>query len=103
MRCQRTFKTVVGAASPVFRFISLTLDEDTDASDTTKFAVFICCIDSEFTITEELLSLVSVKGTTGMDLFDAVLKVMLYFNQDYKLLEGNTTDGAPLMMGQMTV
>ena len=75
------------------------MDESTDASDTTKLAVFIRSIDSEFTITEKLLSLVSMKGTTtGKDLFDAVLKVMLYFNQDYKLLEGITTDGVPSMM-----
>ena len=43
-----------------------------------------------------------MKGTTtGKDLFDAVLKVMVDFNQDYKLLKGITTDGAPSMMGKV--
>ena len=73
----------------------------TDASDTTQHAIFIRGIDSEFTITKELLSLVPMKGTTtGKDLFDAVFKVMVDFNLDCKLLKGNTTGGAPSMMGK---
>ena len=77
------------------------MDESTYASDTTKLAVFICTIDSELTITEELPSLVPMKGTaTGKDLFVAVLKVMVDFNQDYNMLKGITTDGAPMMMGK---
>ena len=39
-----------------------------------------------------------MKGTTVKDLFDALLKVMVDFNLDYKLLKGITTDGAPSMM-----
>jgi hypothetical protein len=85
-----------------FQFFSLALDESTDASDTAQLAVFIRGIDSEFTITEELLSLVPMKGTTtGKDVFNAVLKVMGDFNLDYKLLKGITTDGAPSMMGKI--
>ena len=61
--------------------------------------VFIRGIDSEFTITEELLSLVPMKGTTtGKDLLDAILKVMVDFNLDYKRQKGITTDGAPSVM-----
>ena len=75
------------------------MDEVTDASDTAQLAVFIHSIDSEFTIAEELLSLVPMKGTaTGKDLFDAVLKVMVDFDMDYELLKGITTDGTPSMM-----
>ena len=71
------------------QFFSLALDESYDASYTDQFAVFICCNDSEFTINEELLSLVPIKGTTsGKDWFDAVLKVMVDFNLDYNLLKG---------------
>ena len=44
------------------------------------------------------MSLVQMKGTTGKDLCDAVLKVMVDFNLDYKLYKGITTDGAPSMM-----
>ena len=86
-----------------FQFFSLAMDESTDACDTAQLAVYIRGIDSEFTITEELLSLVPMKGTTtGKDLFDAVLKVMVDFNLDYKLLKGITTDGAPSMMGKIS-
>ena len=74
-----------------FQFVSLALGGCTDASDTAQLDDFICGIGSEFTITEELLSLVPVKGTaTGKGLFDAVLKVMVDFN----LLKDITTIGA---------
>ena len=86
-----------------FQFFSLAMDEGTDVCDTAQLAVYIRGLDSEFTITEELLSLVPTKGTTtGKDLFDAVLKVMVDFNLDYKLLKGITTDGAPSMMGKIS-
>ena len=45
----------------IFLSFSLALDESTDASDTAQLAVFICIIDSEFTITDELLPLVPMK------------------------------------------
>ena len=49
-----------------------------------------------------MLFLVLIKGTTtGKDLFNAVLKVMVDFNLDYKLLKGITTDGAPSMIGKI--
>ena len=83
------------------QFCSLALDESTDASDTAQLDVFIRGIDCEFTITEELLSLVPITGTSGKDLFYAVLKVVVDFNLDYKLLKGITTDGAPSMMGKI--
>ena len=38
---------------------------------------------------------------TEKDLFVAVLRVMVDFNMDYKLLRGITTDGDPLMMGNI--
>ena len=78
------------------------MDESTDVSDTAHLAVFIRRIKSEFTITEELLFLVSMTGTTvGKDLFDAVLKVMVDFNLDYKLIKGITTEGTPSMVGEI--
>ena len=45
-----------------------------------------------------------MKGTTtGKDLSDVVLRVMVDLNLDYKLLKGITTGGAPSMMGKITV
>ena len=61
--------------------------------------LFLFAADSEFTINEELLSLVPMNGTTiAKDLLDTVLKVMVDFNLDHKLLRGITTDGTPSMM-----
>ena len=78
------------------------MDESNDAGDTAQLAIFIRGIDSEFTFTEELLSLVPMKGTTtGKDLLYVVLKVMVVFNLDYKVLKGITTDGAPSIMGKI--
>ena len=92
MRCWRIFQTVFGSASLVISFLPA-LDENTDASEAAQLAVFTPSIDSEFTIIEELLSLVPMKGTTtGNDLFDTVLNVMVDFNLDYKLLKGITAD-----------
>ena len=84
--------------------LSHALDDGTDASDTAQLAVFIPGFGSEFTITEELLSLVPIKvTTTGKDLFYAVSQVMVDFNLDYKQIRGITADGAPLVMGKLTV
>ena len=60
----RTFQTVFGAALLVFSFFSLALGESTDACDTAQPAAFIRGIDSELTITDELLSLVPIESIT---------------------------------------
>ena len=85
-----------------FSVFSLALDESTDANDTVQLAVFIRGIDSEFTITEELLSFVPVKGTTTKkDLFDVVLIAMVDFNLEYKMQKGITTDVAASIIGKI--
>jgi hypothetical protein len=40
------------------------LDDSTDASDTAQLAIFIPGVDADFNITEELLALQPLKGTT---------------------------------------
>jgi hypothetical protein len=43
---------------------SIALDDSTDASDTAQLAIFIRGVDADFNITEELLALQPLKGTT---------------------------------------
>jgi hypothetical protein len=43
---------------------STALDDSTDASDTAQLAIFIREADADFNITEELLALQPLKGTT---------------------------------------
>ena len=49
------------------------MDESTDAKDTAQLAIFIRGINSDFSIFEEFLEIVPLKGTTtGVDIFEAV-------------------------------
>jgi hypothetical protein len=59
---------------------SVALDDSTDASDTAQLAIFIRGIDADFNITEELLALQPLKGTTtGEDIFETVNTVFERF------------------------
>ncbi|PNF27480.1 hypothetical protein B7P43_G08243 [Cryptotermes secundus] len=60
-----------------FKFCSITMDECTDINDTAQLLLFIRCVDKNFSITEELACMRSLKGTTT----------------------GITTDGAQSMTG----
>ena len=81
-----------------FKCFSIALDESTDILDTAQLLIFI---DEHFCITEELLFMESLKGTTtGQDMFDSVMhsleKSQLYLDK----LVNITTDGAPLLTGK---
>jgi len=52
-----------------FDYFSICLDESTDVVDTAQMLTFIRGIDRDFNVTEELLSMESLKHTTGEDLF----------------------------------
>ena len=57
------------AASKDFAWFSLAMDKNIDNQDTAQLLIFIRGIDVNFTITEELLGLESMSGTTtGKDL-----------------------------------
>ncbi|GBP19876.1 General transcription factor II-I repeat domain-containing protein 2A [Eumeta japonica] len=67
------FSSDAGKASEPFGGCSL--DESTDLSDTAQLAIFIRGVDKEFTVTEKLLALQPLKGTTtGEDIFNEVQK-----------------------------
>ena len=52
------------AASRNFEWFSIALDERTDCQDTAQLLIYIRGIDENFVITEELLSIESLKDTT---------------------------------------
>ena len=57
-------------ASVSFQWFSIALDESNDIQDTAQVLIYIRGIDENFEITEELLSMESLKDTvTGEDLY----------------------------------
>ena len=64
-----------------------------ESIDTAQLAIFIRGVDSKFSITEELLSLFPMTGTTkGSDILEAVKSTLIRFNINLRKLSG---DGAP--------
>jgi len=61
-----------------FNWFSLALDESTDIDDTAQLLIFVRGISDNFQITEELLSMESMKDTTtGDDLLDSVKNAIM--------------------------
>ncbi|GBP36776.1 General transcription factor II-I repeat domain-containing protein 2A [Eumeta japonica] len=93
-------KTTLTDRMAGFESFSIALDESTDLSDTAQLAIFIRGVDKEFTVTEELLALRPLKGTTtGKDIFNKVQKIFTNFSLSWSKLVGVCTDGVPSMVG----
>lgn len=88
-------------ASKDFLWYSLALDESTDVQDTAQLLVFIRGINTRFELTEELLSVESLKDTTtGQDLFDAVKNCVEKTGLVWNKMASVTTDGARALTGK---
>ena len=84
-----------------FDFYSIACDESTDATDTAQLLIFLRGVDDNFCCTEELLNMMSLKGTTtGNDIFKAVSEAVKKMGLEWDKLCGITTDGAPAMVGE---
>ncbi|XP_067933366.1 general transcription factor II-I repeat domain-containing protein 2-like [Watersipora subatra] len=84
-----------------FDFYSIACDESTDATDTAQLLIFLRGVDENFGVTEELLDLKSLKGTTtDMDIFEAVSDSIDKMGLQWDKLCGVTTDRAPAMAGE---
>ncbi|CAI9725739.1 transcription factor II-I repeat domain-containing 2-like [Octopus vulgaris] len=88
-------------ASGRFQWFSIALDESTDIQDTAQLLIYIREIDENFEITEELLSMASLKDTTtGKDLFNSVINSSIRSGLTLNKLASITTDGAPSLTGK---
>ena len=84
-----------------FKCFSIALDESTDVLDTAQLLIFIRGTDEHFCITEELLSMESLKGTiTGKDIFDSVMHSLKKSQLCLDKLVSITTDGALSLTGK---
>lgn len=81
-------------------FFSIALDESTDVTDTAQLLIFIRMINNDFEITEELLSMISLKGrTTAKIIYGEIETCFAKYNLQWAKLVNVTTDGAPNMVG----
>ena len=83
-----------------FDYFSICPDESTDAVDTTQMLIFIRGIDRDFNVTEELLSMESLKQTTGEDLFRHLCDCFDRHKLQWDKFVSVTTDGAPSLTGK---
>ncbi len=81
---------------------SLAIDESADRMDTAQLSIFIRGVDSQFSVTEELLDLRAIHGTTsGQDIFSQVEQCVNDTDLQWNKLVALTTDGAPAMCGEV--
>ncbi|CAM4535274.1 unnamed protein product [Caretta caretta] len=90
--------------APGFTLFSLAFGDSTDIKDTAQLLIFVRGIDDKFEITEEFLSMESMKGTTkGSDLYDLYERVSGCFEHlklPWSKLANVTTDGSPNLTGK---
>ena len=86
---------------PSFQLFSLALDESTDVDDTAQLLIFVRGISENFEITEELLSMESMKDTTtGGDIFECVGNAFRTMDLPWQKMVSVTMDGCPSLTGK---
>ncbi|XP_015743109.2 general transcription factor II-I repeat domain-containing protein 2A-like [Python bivittatus] len=94
-------RTQLSERSKDFFAYSLAVDESTDMTDTAQLAIFICGVDSNLRVTEEIMDIKSMHGTTtGKDIFENVCQSITDMKLPCDKLIALTTDGAPSMCGE---
>ncbi|CAN7937456.1 unnamed protein product [Ixodes hexagonus] len=84
-----------------FNAFSIAVDESTDITDNAQCAIFVRGVNKDFDVTEELLDLVPMKGTTtGADIVSALERVVDRAGLPWGKLVCLATDGAPSMVGK---
>lgn len=80
---------------------SVAMDESSDIVDTAQLLIFIRVINDDLEITEELLSMISLKGrTTGEIIFNEIETCFSNHNLEWQKLFNVATDGAPNFTGK---
>lgn len=84
-----------------FSAFSIAVDESTDICDVAQLAVFIRGVDDDMVVTEELVDLVPLKGTTtSEDIFSGMMQSLDKLGVDWTKAVSLATDGAPSMIGR---
>ena len=84
-----------------FTFSSLALDESNNSKDTAQLLIFIRGINKNFEITDEFLTMESLKGQTrGEDLFERLSAAIENMKLPWSELVKITTDGSPNLTGK---
>ncbi|XP_056123046.1 general transcription factor II-I repeat domain-containing protein 2-like [Rhinichthys klamathensis goyatoka] len=95
-------KIQLKAKAKDFVAYSLAIDESADRTDTAQLAIFIRGVDDRFSVTDELLDLRAIHGTTsGQDHFSQVEQCVNETELQWNKLVVLTTDGAPAMSGEV--
>lgn len=82
-------------------FMSLQFDESTDLTDTAQLCIFIRMVFDDMSATEELLTILPLKGQTrGQDIYSAFKSFINGTGFPIHKLVSITTDGAPAMVGK---
>ncbi|XP_031746573.1 general transcription factor II-I repeat domain-containing protein 2B-like [Xenopus tropicalis] len=81
-------------------YFSIALDESTDITDTCQLVIFVRSVDQEFHISEELLEIVPLHGSTkGEDIYNAVKATVTKYG-GFSSCTCIVTDGARAMVGR---
>jgi hypothetical protein len=81
-------------------YFSLCLDDSTDQTDVSQLLIFVRAIQTDFSMHEELLNLVSLHGTTkGSDIFEAVRNYVDKYG-GLNTCSSFVTDGAKAVVGE---
>ena len=87
-------------AGGCFQWFSITFDQSTDLQDTAQLLVYIKGINENFEITEELLSMKSLKDpNTIKDLFNSAIDSLITSGLTLNKVASIITDGSYLLTG----
>ena len=82
-------------------WFSLQFDESTDISDTAQLAVIVRMVFSNFTVKEDMLQILPMKGQTrGEDIYKTIRTYAKLINMPLHMLSEITTNGVPAMVGK---
>ena len=86
---------------PSFQQFSQALDESADIDDAAQLLIFVRGISENFDVTEELLSVESIKSTTtGEDIFECVENAFRIIELPWQKMVSVTTYGCPSLTGK---